>query len=94
MAEARLISRILSPSENQRAMTIYLATQPKLSHSQPEARCDYYPELSKPAGAVLGQTGGLFPLLCLAPRGVYPALPVTWKAVSSYLAFSPLPPPA
>jgi len=30
-------------------------------------------------------------LFCLAPHGVFPAIPLTRDAVSSYLAFSPLP---
>lgn len=39
-----------------------------------------------------GRTGRPFSLLCLAPRGVCPAPSITLGAVSSYLAFSPLPP--
>ena len=31
------------------------------------------------------------PLFCLAPHGVFPASRITSRAVSSYLAFSPLP---
>src|ERR1700758_1241642 len=31
------------------------------------------------------------PLFCLAPHGVFPASRITPRAVSSYLAFSPLP---
>jgi hypothetical protein len=31
------------------------------------------------------------PLFCLAPHGVFPAIPLTRDAVSSYLAFSTLP---
>jgi hypothetical protein len=33
------------------------------------------------------------PLFCLAPHGVFPASRITPRAVSSYLAFSPLPVP-
>ena len=40
-----------------------------------------------------GQSGP-FPLFCLAPRGVCPASVLAVGAVSSYLAFSPLPPVA
>jgi len=35
--------------------------------------------------------GKSIPLFGLAPGGVYPAITVTSNAVSSYLAFSPLP---
>ena len=38
-----------------------------------------------------GRTGDPFTLFCLAPHGVFPAPSVTLGAVSSYLAFSPLP---
>ena len=40
------------------------------------------PEVNEPA---------VLPLLCLAPHGVFPASRITPRAVSSYLAFSPLP---
>src|SRR6202171_5073982 len=33
----------------------------------------------------------VLPLFCLAPHGVFPASRITPRAVSSYLAFSPLP---
>src|SRR5205085_3921 len=33
----------------------------------------------------------VLPLFCLAPHGVFPAARITPRAVSSYLAFSPLP---
>src|SRR6266480_2156817 len=33
----------------------------------------------------------VLPLFCLAPHGVFRAVPLTRNAVSSYLAFSPLP---
>ena len=35
----------------------------------------------------------VLPLFCLAPHGVFPASRITPRAVSSYLAFSPLPVP-
>src|SRR5215475_9938291 len=41
-----------------------------------------YPRISGPAA---------LPLFCLAPHGVFHALRITPRAVSSYLAFSPLP---
>src|SRR5438477_4837062 len=41
-----------------------------------------YPEISGPAVLLL---------FCLAPHGVFPAVQITLCAVSSYLAFSPLP---
>ncbi len=37
------------------------------------------------------EAGGLFLLFCLAPHGVYRAPSIALGAVSSYLAFSPLP---
>jgi hypothetical protein len=44
--------------------------------------CDDTRGLSGPA---------VLPLFCLAPHGVFPASRITPRAVSSYLAFSPLP---
>ena len=41
-----------------------------------------YPEINGPA---------ILLLFCLAPHGVFPAVQITLCAVSSYLAFSPLP---
>src|ERR1700675_2221524 len=41
-----------------------------------------YPRIDGPA---------ILPLFCLAPHGVFPASRITPRAVSSYLAFSPLP---
>jgi hypothetical protein len=41
-----------------------------------------YPRINGPA---------VLPLFCLAPHGVFRAVPLTRDAVSSYLAFSPLP---
>src|SRR5213076_2014878 len=41
-----------------------------------------YPEINGPAVLLL---------FCLAPHGVFPAARITSRAVSSYLAFSPLP---
>src|SRR4029077_8840132 len=41
-----------------------------------------YPRIDGPA---------VLPLFCLAPHGVFPASRITPRAVSSYLAFSPLP---
>src|SRR6266480_2692760 len=41
-----------------------------------------YPRIDGPA---------VLPLFCLAPHGVFPASQITPRAVSSYLAFSPLP---
>jgi len=41
-----------------------------------------YPEIDGPAVLLL---------FCLAPHGVFPAAWITSRAVSSYLAFSPLP---
>src|SRR5437870_1601685 len=43
-----------------------------------------YPRINGPAA---------LPLFCLAPHGVFPASRITPRAVSSYLAFSPLPAP-
>ena len=43
-----------------------------------------YPEIDGPAVLLL---------FCLAPHGVFPATRITSRAVSSYLAFSPLPAP-
>src|SRR6266700_7232360 len=41
-----------------------------------------------------GQVGpAVLPLFCLAPHGVFPASRIASRAVSSYLAFSPLPAP-
>src|SRR3984893_13561628 len=41
-----------------------------------------YPRINRPA---------VLPLFCLAPHGVFRASRITPRAVSSYLAFSPLP---
>src|SRR5947207_13136514 len=41
-----------------------------------------YPRINGPAA---------LPLFCLAPHGVFPASRIASRAVSSYLAFSPLP---
>src|SRR5213075_1183427 len=41
-----------------------------------------YPRIGGPA---------ILPLFCLAPHGVFPASRIASRAVSSYLAFSPLP---
>src|SRR6266480_2478830 len=41
-----------------------------------------YPRINGPAA---------LPLFCLAPHGVFPAPRIAPRAVSSYLAFSPLP---
>src|SRR5213075_3198433 len=41
-----------------------------------------YPRINGPAA---------LPLFCLAPHGVFPASQIASRAVSSYLAFSPLP---
>src|SRR6266571_7261520 len=41
-----------------------------------------YPRIDRPA---------VLPLFCLAPHGVFRASRITPRAVSSYLAFSPLP---
>ena len=41
-----------------------------------------YPRIKRPA---------TLPLFCLAPHGVFPASRISPRAVSSYLAFSPLP---
>jgi hypothetical protein len=46
------------------------------------SRCDDTRGLNGPAA---------LPLFCLAPHGVFPASRITPRAVSSYLAFSPLP---
>src|SRR3954447_19356170 len=44
-------------------------------------------------GATIPEDNGpaVLPLFCLAPHGVFPASQITPRAVSSYLAFSPLP---
>ena len=47
--------------------------------------------MSRSTCAKRGRTGCSFTLFCLAPHGVCPAPSVTLGAVSSYLAFSPLP---
>src|SRR5689334_17796038 len=44
-----------------------------------------YPRINGPA---------VLPLFCLAPHGVFHASRITPRAVSSYLAFSPLPAPS
>ncbi len=49
-----------------------------------------YPEISPEFLRGIGGPAALF-LFCLAPHGVFPAIPLTRDAVSSYLAFSPLP---
>src|SRR6266516_994243 len=43
-----------------------------------------YPRINGPAA---------LPLFCLAPHGAFPASRIAPRAVSSYLAFSPLPAP-
>jgi hypothetical protein len=48
------------------------------------SRCDDTRGLNGPAA---------LPLFCLAPHGVFPASRIAPRAVSSYLAFSPLPVP-
>ncbi len=77
------ISRILSPE--------FLRIDDHLSQShfaEPPARAcradvmRRYPRIDGPA---------VLPLFCLAPHGVFRAARITSRAVSSYLAFSPLP---
>src|SRR5437867_354499 len=63
-------------------------------HLTPPAVRDERP--SRNRGTWCDDTRGLigpaaFPLFCLAPRGVFRASRITPRAVSSYLAFSPLP---
>ena len=79
-ADRILISRILCPSPpRRRRLTVIclLATRTR----------GYF----RPAFAGRIRAGGPFPLLCLAPHGVYPAPFLAVGAVSSYLAISPLP---
>ena len=80
------VSRILSSE--------FLRSDDHLSHSLANARepCGLdrryshvmrrYPRIDGPA---------VLPLFCLAPHGVFRASQITSRAVSSYLAFSPLP---
>src|SRR6185437_5670040 len=49
--------------------------------------------LQQPTRSVLIEVGASHCLFGLAPAGVYRAAPVARRAVSSYLAFSPLPGP-
>ena len=49
-----------------------------------------YPEIGPEFLRGIGGPAVLL-LFCLAPHGVFPAIPLTRDAVSSYLAFSPLP---
>jgi hypothetical protein len=51
---------------------------------QARDRVRRYPRIDGPA---------VLPLFCLAPHGVFPASRITPRAVSSYLAISPLPAP-
>jgi len=84
-------------------MTIYLA--PALASRNagkegtgvpPLRRCDYYPEGPVAPLPEPGRAGNPSFLFCLAPHGVYRAPVLAPRAVSFYLAFSPLPglPPA
>ena len=52
-------------------------------------RCDDTRGSTPKAFGVYGPA--VLPLFCLAPHGVFPASRITPRAVSSYLAFSPLP---
>ena len=90
------VSRILSP-EFLRATIIYLPAPVFLANLCRSVlqknwswtglhfrvgRVRRYPEINGPAVLLL---------FCLAPHGVFPAARITSRAVSSYLAFSPLP---
>ncbi len=83
------ISRILS-ADCSTVMIIYLpaiarrAREPfrRSETAATERMMRRYPRISGPAD---------LPLFCLAPHGVFRASQITPRAVSSYLAFSPLP---
>ena len=83
------ISRILSGLISQTVMIIYLivpcAARCPAAISRSVVR--RYPEI----GPILRWRTGCPPLFCLAPHGVFPASRLRGDAVSSYLAFSPLP---
>jgi hypothetical protein len=78
------ISRILSGRRGDR-MIIYLTRiSPRVRRTFIRRDATIPEDFSGPAA---------LPLFCLAPRGVFPASRITPRAVSSYLAFSPLPVP-
>ena len=66
-------------------MIIHLIRPARGTNARPRPRgtmMRQYPRISGPAA---------LPLFCLAPHGVFRASRITPRAVSSYLAFSPLP---
>jgi hypothetical protein len=77
------VSRILSGRRGDR-MIIYLTPLSRDARRACAHRDATIPEDSGPA---------VLPLFCLAPHGVFPASQIAPRAVSSYLAFSPLPVP-
>ncbi len=77
------VSRILSGRRGDR-MIIYLTRISPRARRISFAVMRRYPRNSGPAA---------LPLFCLAPHGVFPASRIPPRAVSSYLAFSPLPVP-
>ena len=101
------VSRILSPapvSEKLRLDNDHLSSSP--SFAGDAAKIDIFARKtgagrSELASAVVRRYPrinpervygpAILPLFCLAPHGVFPASRITPRAVSSYLAFSPLP---
>ena len=78
---------------------VFLASSEQLGGSSEKLRLDGPPLSFRPRATIpedqsrkFGPYGpAALPLFCLAPHGVFPASRITPRAVSSYLAFSPLP---
>jgi hypothetical protein len=71
-------------------MIIYLIQiSPNAQPRRGGAMMRRYPRISPEIRGGFGPA--VLPLFCLAPHGVFPASRITPRAVSSYLAFSPLP---
>jgi|GEM_PF-7081798 len=78
---------------------VFLASSEQLDASSEKVGLDGPPLSFRPRATIpedhsrkiRGYGPAALPLFCLAPHGVFPASRITPRAVSSYLAFSPLP---
>jgi len=87
------ISRILSVPEGIRGLMIIHLIRPARGTNARSRICGTvvrrYPRINPES--FRGGGPAALPLFCLAPHGVFRASRITSRAVSSYLAFSPLP---
>ena len=86
---------VRSPTRTGRSFISSRLLQTPITHSAiPDRRYSYrvrpYPEIGPEFLQSIGGPAALL-LFCLAPHGVFPAARITSRAVSLYLAFSPLP---